>query len=162
MRILVVGSCGKKKLNLSTESPTCDDLASIDAVRAWRKEDACTTSRVRDMYTGNQYIGQPEAGPKRVFRDRFPTVYKIFSCIKKGDKTDLPKLLQRIESYIVLDRICLRIAQERPYLPIFTLHDSVITTVGNEGYVEAIMREELTLCIGYTPQFKIERWTNEY
>ncbi len=54
MRILVVGSCGKKKLNQSIESPTCDDLASIDAVRAWRKEHACTTSRVRDMYTGNQ------------------------------------------------------------------------------------------------------------
>lgn len=112
------------------------------------------------LFTGNQFIGQHEAGPKRVFKDRFPTVYKIFSLIKKEDKTNLPKLLQRIESYIILDRVCKKIAEERPYLPIFTIHDSVITTVGNEGYIEAIMREELTLCIGYKPSLKIEYWRN--
>ena len=54
MRILVIGSCGKKKLNQSTISPTCDDLGSIDAVRARRKEPDCTPTQVRDMYTGNQ------------------------------------------------------------------------------------------------------------
>jgi len=112
------------------------------------------------LFTANQFIGQPEAGPKRVFRDRFPTVYKIFSFIKKGDKSQLPILLQRIESHIVLDRVSKRIANEMPDLPIFTIHDSVITTVGNEGYVETIMKEELTLCIGYEPQLKIERWSN--
>jgi hypothetical protein len=111
------------------------------------------------LFTANQFIGQPEAGPKRVFKDRFPTVYKIFSRIKKRDKKDLPKLLQRIESHIVLDRICKRIAQEKPRLPIFTIHDCVITTVGNEEYVDSIMREFLSLYIGYQPSLKIEHWT---
>jgi len=110
------------------------------------------------LFTANQFIGQNEAGPKRVFRDRFPTVYKIFAFIKKGEKRNLPILLQRIESHIVLDRICKRIAHEQPHLPIFTIHDSVITTIGNEGYVEAIMKEELSICIGYEPKLNIEYW----
>lgn len=54
MRILVVGSCGKKKLNQSAISPTCEDLASIDDIRVWRKKSSHTTTRVRDIYTGNQ------------------------------------------------------------------------------------------------------------
>jgi hypothetical protein len=112
------------------------------------------------FFTANQFIGQPEAGLKRVFKNLFPTVYKIFSFIKKSDKTQLPKLLQCIESHIVLGRISKRIAEERPDLPIFTIHDSVITTVGNEGYVEAIMKEELTLCVGYEPKLKFEYWRN--
>ena len=54
MRILVVGSCGKKKLNQSTTSPTCKDLDSLDDIKTWREKSSCPTARVRDLYTGNQ------------------------------------------------------------------------------------------------------------
>ena len=54
LRILVIGSCGKKKLNQSTISPTCEDLASIDDIRIWREKSSYLTARVRDLYTGNQ------------------------------------------------------------------------------------------------------------
>ncbi|MGY5880919.1 MAG: hypothetical protein RTV31_11750 [Candidatus Thorarchaeota archaeon] len=54
MRILVVGSCGKKKLNQSTVSPTCKDLASIDDIKTWREKSSYPTTRVRDLYAGNQ------------------------------------------------------------------------------------------------------------
>ena len=54
MRILVIGSCGKKKLNLTNNSPTCEDLASIDDINTWREKSSCPTTRVRDLYTGNQ------------------------------------------------------------------------------------------------------------
>lgn len=54
MRILVVGSCGKKKLIQSTISPTCRDLVSIDDIKTWREKSSYPTTRVRDLYTGNQ------------------------------------------------------------------------------------------------------------
>ncbi|TFH10377.1 MAG: hypothetical protein E4H14_02690 [Candidatus Thorarchaeota archaeon] len=54
MRILVVGSCGKKKLIQSITSPTCKDLASIGDVKTWREISSYLTTRVRDLYTGNQ------------------------------------------------------------------------------------------------------------
>ena len=54
LRILVVGSCGKKKLHQSTISPTCNDLASIDDVREWKQKPGYETTKVRNLYTGNQ------------------------------------------------------------------------------------------------------------
>ena len=54
MRILVIGSCGKKKLIQSTQAPTCDDLGSIADIRKWRKKLGCTSIRARELYTGNQ------------------------------------------------------------------------------------------------------------
>ena len=54
MRILVVGSCGKRKLNQSTTSPTCKELATIDDIKAWRENSIYPSTKVRDLYTGNQ------------------------------------------------------------------------------------------------------------
>ena len=32
------------------------------------------------LFTANQFIGQPSAIYKRIFKDRFPTVFKVLSC----------------------------------------------------------------------------------
>jgi hypothetical protein len=52
-----------------------------------------------------------------------------------------------------------RIASERPDLPIFTIHDSIVTTVGNEEYIEQVMREEIVRLTGLNPKFGIEYWS---
>jgi hypothetical protein len=111
------------------------------------------------MFSDNRFIGQEAATPKRLFKNTFPTVYELFAYIKRKDKTVLPILLQRIESKLVLDRIAKRIAHERPELPIFTIHDSVITTVGNESYIERIMKEEMERTLGIIPSLATEYWT---
>jgi hypothetical protein len=113
------------------------------------------------LFTDNRYIGQNDAEPKRLFKKHFPTVYKIFSQIKKHDKANLPRLLQRIESYLVLQVITKRIARAKSELPIFTIHDSIITTKGNEGYVQTVMAEELEKAIGFAPKSSIEYWNSE-
>ena len=73
----------------------------------------------------------------------------------------LAVLLQRIESYLVLEIICKRIALERPKLPIYTIHDSIVTTIGNEEYVKSIMVEMLKSYIGHEPKLKFEYWQIE-
>ena len=110
------------------------------------------------LFTDNRFLGQEEAKPKKVFKTLFPTVYDLFAQIKKSDKTSLPRLLQRLESHLMLLVITKRIAKEQPKLPIFTIHDSIITTVGNEGYVQKIVEEELKAAIGITPKLSIEFW----
>ena len=107
------------------------------------------------LFTSNRFIGQDEAKPKRLFKKLFPTVYDVFAHFKKQDKTFLACLLQRIESYLVLDVICKRISTEYPDLPIYTIHDSIATASSNENKVEYIMREELTQNIGITPNLKL-------
>lgn len=97
----------------------------------------------------------------QIFKRTFPSIAKIFAFIKQGSYKNLAILLQRIESCLLLEKACCRIAKERPFLPIFTIHDSIITTVGNESYVQSVMKEELKRGIGYAPAFSVEYWQKE-
>jgi len=68
-------------------------------------------------------------------------------------------LLQQIESHLVLQVITKRIARERPTMPLFTIHDSIVTTEGNENYVQEIIIQEMKKAVGFGPGLRIERWT---
>ncbi len=68
-------------------------------------------------------------------RNIVTSVYKVFAPVKQRRKEDLSIMLMRIESRLVLDRICHRIALEYPEAVIFTIHDSIVTTVTYESVV---------------------------
>lgn len=104
------------------------------------------------------------------YKKRFPSIMKVFRIIKKTfDRLDkerqyarLACLLQAIESEIILHRCCRRISEETDFkVPVFTIHDSIVTTVGNEKYVEHVMFEELANCININPKFKFEYWNEK-
>lgn len=95
------------------------------------------------LFSDNRFIGQPEADSKMAFKTHFPDVYKVFSLIKKKDKTILARILQMIESDIIINRVSQRISREKPEIPIFTIHDSVATIIGYEDYVANIINEEV-------------------
>lgn len=95
---------------------------------------------------------------KRVFKNKFPNVFRILSSFKAKSKADLAILMQSIESNIVIDRICCRMEKEYPQIPIFTIHDSIATTVGNEKVLIKIMEEEFIKVIGHLPNIKTEIW----
>lgn len=107
---------------------------------------------------------------RQIFKDRFPTVHKIFSKVRgheKGDKFQNYKrfaiLLQRIESYLMLDVILKRIYKELPGVIAITIHDSIMTGIltNNVEAVRKIMAEELTKFVGFRPQIKIEGLNKE-
>ena len=56
MRVLVVGSCGKRKLHNSPRQPGCQDIDHIRGVSYWKKELLENCAPARDMYTGPQSI----------------------------------------------------------------------------------------------------------
>lgn len=95
---------------------------------------------------------------KKKFKSHFPHIYKIFSIYKRADHSLLARLLQTIESQIMIQRVANRIAEERPDLPIFSIHDSIATTTGNEGYASAVVIDEAEKLIGLKPQVGIECW----
>lgn len=111
------------------------------------------------LFSDNRFIGQPEAYPKRLFKELFPSVYDIFAQIKRKSHNSLAILLQKIESHLMLDFVAARITKECPKLPIFTIHDSIVTTTGNEQYVSRIICEEMQRCIGVQPKLKLEYWS---
>jgi len=102
---------------------------------------------------------------REIFKSRFPKVYRIFSKIRgseKGDKFHNYKrfaiLLQRIESFLMLDVILKRIYKELPGTIAITVHDSIMTGVltNNVDAVRKIMIDELTFFVGFAPNIKIE------
>lgn len=113
------------------------------------------------LFTDNRFIGQKEAEPKFLFKQLFPDVYKLFALIKKRDKTLLPRLLQSIESHLIIDVIAKRISEELPSAPIFTIHDSIATTEDNVDKVRSIMSEELFKAIGHRPVLQVEQWDRQ-
>jgi len=110
------------------------------------------------FFSNNRYMGQPEALSKRKFKEHFPQTYEIFRRIKVNNHTALAHILQRIESLIMIQNVVVRIAKERPELPIFTIHDSVVTTVGNEEYVSSLIKEEVFRLTGLNARLGIEYW----
>lgn len=115
----------------------------------------------RVLFTANGFYNHPEAKYKRIFAKEFPNVYRLFESIKKGNKPLLAVLLQNIESKLILDVICARIRKENPHIPLYTIHDSITTTVENEVYVKAVIEEEVQKHVGYKPKLMPEYWKPE-
>ena len=110
------------------------------------------------LFTDNRFLGQEDAKPKKMFKEMFPNVYEVFRQIKSKDKSLLPRLLQSIESYLMINVIAKRISIEYPDAPIYTIHDSISTTEEYVDVVEAIMIEELSKAIGHAPKLAREEW----
>jgi hypothetical protein len=110
----------------------------------------------QSLFTDNRFIQHPEAAPKRIFEELFPTVSQVFKHIKRKESNLLPILLQQLESTLFLDHIAKRISQEQPGLPIFTIHDSIMTLKSKEEYVKSIIMEECQKVIGVAPAVSIE------
>ncbi len=105
-----------------------------------------------------------------IFKSMFPTVHKIFSMVRgseQGDKFTSFKrfaiLLQRMESYLMLDVVMKRIYRELPNVVAITIHDSIMTGVmtNNVVAVRRILIEELTNFVGFRPNVIIEREEEE-
>lgn len=74
----------------------------------------------------------------------------------------LPILLQAIESEIILHRCCRRIWEEKEgQVPIFTIHDSIASISEYIPFVRDVIKDELSSCVGVTPNFSIEEWEEE-
>jgi hypothetical protein len=96
---------------------------------------------------------------RQVFRQWFPNLYWVFYYIKKAHKRNLPVILQALESEIVINRITRRIAKERPELPVYTIHDSVVTLADYADYVREVVKDEFEAAIGLQPSLSVELWT---
>jgi hypothetical protein len=63
------------------------------------------------------------------------------------------RLMQLLESSLIIGRICRRIMEESPKTTVITLHDQLLTTPDRVDYVEQVMREEFEK-VGLFPTFK--------
>lgn len=91
------------------------------------------------------------------FRNLFPLTYELFWAIKTNRYQLLPILLQRLESYLMIDVICKRISKMDPTIPMFTIHDNIITTEQHADVVKKVMEEELERHVRYKSTLSVEK-----
>lgn len=96
----------------------------------------------------------------KLFSKHFPSVMAVFKKIKTSvdSHRTLACVLQNFEADLILHTACKRISEINPDVPMFTLHDSIITIPEHQELVEKIMLEVLTEAIGFPPKLKIEIW----
>ena len=98
----------------------------------------------------------------RVFKSTFPSVYKVFTELKKGRgkkaHSHLALLLQRLEADLVLNKACRLVNSFDENIPLFTIHDNIVTTVNNRKLVKRILKRVLKNSIGLKPSLKVEYW----
>lgn len=88
----------------------------------------------------------------------FPQTIDYIKQIKNEDKNTkgyFAILLQRLESYYILEKVCKRLHREHPKAPIFTKHDSVYTIEEYRLELLKIMQEESLALFGVSPTFRL-------
>jgi len=111
------------------------------------------------FFSKNKFFHQKGAELKRLFAELYPQIYGLIELIKRDNHVVFACLLQAIESKIILHMCCQRIWNEKPQkVPIFTIHDSIATTLEHKSYVKSVMADILTTCVGIAPFLKEEKW----
>lgn len=111
------------------------------------------SSKHRGLYSGNNMLVW------QCFEEMFPEVARVIAALKENDHKNMSKLLQRIESAAILGCVCKRLKKDYPDVPIFTLHDCIVTTKKHIALVESIMKEEIGRLIGISPSLSTDSWS---
>ena len=83
--------------------------------------DAVKTGVLRDVLAKR---GRYPSVVETAFRAAFPTVHRIVRAVNRDDHGELIRLLQRAESWLVIEQVAPRLLGK---VPIVTLHDAIFT-----------------------------------
>jgi len=83
--------------------------------------DAVKLAILRDVLAKR---GRYPSAVESAFRAAFPTVYRIIRAVNRDDHGELIRLLQRAESWLVIEQVAPRLIGK---VPIVTLHDAVFS-----------------------------------
>lgn len=93
---------------------------------------------------------------EEVFKTEFPGIFHIIRDMKSREHEQVAISLQKTESKFIF--YCVeKIAKEKK-IPMFTIHDSICTTQGNEELVRKIILEEFYKLYTILPKLNIEKF----
>ncbi|WP_417599774.1 hypothetical protein [Owenweeksia hongkongensis] len=114
------------------------------------------TSFFHMMYHNNRISHSSIKKAYQQFSEDFPHEAAMMDLLKSRFYKDFPELLQKIEGHFLLNVVTKVITKEIPEAPLFTIHDSVLTTQEHANKVEEIMKREYTKIFGFTPEIAKE------
>ncbi|ALM07747.1 hypothetical protein SB49_07970 [Sediminicola sp. YIK13] len=91
------------------------------------------------------------------FKKIFPCIGEVLKCLDENG-IQVFRLLSHVEAYCLLDDVASYIAEEYEEMPLFSIHDSLITTESNLLLLESEMEHALECLTGLKPKLKVEYW----
>ncbi|WP_407484516.1 hypothetical protein [Elizabethkingia miricola] len=89
------------------------------------------------------------------FKELFPKFYKLLSLFKQDSYKNFSKILQHIEANCIIDFVTKKLSIDYPRMPLFTIHDSIITTEPYKTILDTEMPKLISeYCLGLKPQIK--------
>ena len=96
---------------------------------------------------------QKDSDEGKVFKKLFPTLFEMLLGLKHGQYQRAARLMQKVESHFIFERICRRIVHERPQIFLGTIHDAIVVTGDQAHYARAVMESEFGKT-GHIPKIK--------
>lgn len=154
---------GSKLLTTSTIW-TKNDLYYVElydkTTHKFRAHDFSTLRKCAKKVTINALYCNPRKYNQAVkeFREMFPVITKILDVLKLKEYSDLPILLQRMESKFILDYCCKEISRKYPDMLLISRHDSLSTTEDKAGVLKDEFQRLLNQHFGFEVQLGEEYW----
>lgn len=123
------------------------------------KRKAAKSLMVMAMFSPNKSRRPLMKLAREILKRCYPEIAWFFIYLKRADYTLLAKLLQRVESFLILKACAKAIRLSNKQIPIWTIHDNIVTTAYHKNQVYQIMRETIKKYIGYAPEIGVEDWT---
>jgi hypothetical protein len=109
--------------------------------------------------TEKQYSGQYK--DYQEIKEMFPNVFKVVELLKMRKHNDISFLLQRLEAKLFIHAFTKKLGEAYPELPIFSIHDNIITYTENKEQAIEILKACYMEEIGITPSAKTEDLNHE-
>ena len=116
-----------------------------------------TRDHLKRLFFAEVFYGrvQVDTPLTRLFARNFPSVYYIILQCKSERYQDLARMMQKEEAKFMLHTVCRRLLTYHSEVPIFTIHDSIMTVEEHVPLVKRIISEEFQR-IGLHPTLKEE------
>jgi len=93
---------------------------------------------------------------KTAFEARFPSVAAMLRSLKVKDYRRAAWVLQNMEASVFIQGVCNRLRRDYPRLPVFTIHDSIMTVPNGEVAVRTAI-ERAFIALGIHPTVRREK-----
>lgn len=89
----------------------------------------------------------------------YPTLASMLNSLKRRNYQHASHIMQNVEASIFIGAVCQRLMKLRPRMPVFTIHDSILTTEEHAAFVKEVIMHVFKK-IDIHPTLKIESYTS--
>ena len=92
----------------------------------------------------------------------FPSIVSFMNTLKEDDYKYPSLLLQAIEAHLILEVVTKSLAKKYPFMPMLTIHDSVITDEEHKQLLKDEIDQTYIDKIGFKPTLAVEKLEESY